>query len=44
MEKILDGYFKDMDNLENCEGIKNFELNFLEKFSLGIYRGILKVV
>lgn len=44
MENILDGYFKDMDNLENYKGIKKFELNFLEMFSLGICRGILKVV
>lgn len=44
MEKILDGYLKDMDNLENCEGIKNLELNLSKKFSPGIHRGILKVV
>lgn len=44
MEKTLDGYLKDMDNLENCEGIKNLELNLSEKFSPGIQSGIFKVV
>lgn len=44
MENILNGYFKDMDNLESGEGVKNFELNFLEKLSLGICISILKVV
>lgn len=44
MEKILDGYLKDMDNLENCKGIKKLELNLSGKFSPEIHRGILKVV
>lgn len=44
MENILNGYFKDMDNLESDKGVKDFELNFLEKLSLGICIGILKVV
>lgn len=44
MEKILDGFIKDMDNLENWTGIKKLEFNLSEKFSPGIHRSILKVV
>lgn len=44
MEKILDEYLKDMDNLENYKGIKKLELNLSETFSPGIHRGILKAV
>lgn len=44
MENILDGYLKDMDNLENYKGIKKLELNLSETFSPGIRRGISKAV
>lgn len=44
MENILDGYLKDMDNLQNCKGIKKPELNLSEKFSPEIHKGILKAV
>lgn len=44
MEKILDGYLKDMDNLEKCKEIKKLELNLSGTFSPKIHRGISKVV
>lgn len=44
MENILNGYLKDMDNLESSKGIKNPELNLSEKLSPGIHIGILKAV
>lgn len=44
MENMLDGYLKDMDNLENCKGIKKPELNLSKKISPGIYKCILRAV
>lgn len=44
MENILNGYLKDMDNLESGEGVKNPELKLSEKLSPGIRIGILKAV
>lgn len=44
MENILNGYLKNLVNLESSKGIKNPELNFSEKISRGIRIGILKAV
>lgn len=44
MENILNGYLKDMDNLESGKGVENPELNLSEKLSPGLCIGILKAV
>lgn len=44
METILDGYLKDIDNLENCEEILKHDMKLPKKFSPGIQKGIFKAV